>query len=46
VIEVYEPEPHKAEQQELPEEYWEELFSDPPLPAGTTSQAIIDELNR
>ena len=35
VIEVYEPKLRKAEITDLPDEYWDDLFSDPPLPSGT-----------
>ncbi len=46
VIEVYEPQTTKSESTELPDEYWEALFSqEPMLPAGSTSQAVIDDRN-
>ena len=43
VIEYYEPKIRPAENSDLPDEYWDDLFSEPMLPGGGSSQAIIDE---
>ncbi|MGB7209038.1 MAG: hypothetical protein WBD27_10290 [Pyrinomonadaceae bacterium] len=46
VIEDYEPVKSMNASGDLPDEYWEELFSQTPiLPAGSTSQAVVDERN-
>lgn len=42
VIEVYEPVEREQVNSDLPEEYWEELFSQPQLP----SSAVIDAFNK
>ncbi|MGD9563668.1 MAG: hypothetical protein AB7F88_16200 [Pyrinomonadaceae bacterium] len=44
VIEVYEPAEKKAVSTDLPDEYWDELFSERMLPRERSgSQAIIEE---
>ncbi len=46
VIDDYEPIKKRINGNDLPEAYWEDLFSDPPLPRGhSASQAIVDERN-
>ncbi len=46
VVESEEPKLTKPKKNDLPESFWDDLFSQRPiLPAGSTSQAIIDERN-
>lgn len=35
----------KTDSSDLPDEYWDELFSGPMLPNNAGSQAVIDERN-
>lgn len=44
VIEVCEPETLKPPREELPEEYWEDLFSEESiLEAGETGRAVVSD---
>lgn len=45
-IEAVEPASEGSQEADLPQEYWEELFSQTPvLPALSASQAVIDDRN-
>jgi hypothetical protein len=44
IIEVYEPAPKNVPSGgDLPDEYWEDLFSDPPIPSSVIDKAIREE---
>ena len=45
VIENNEPVETVSESNDLPDSYWEDLFSEPQLPGNAASQAVIDERN-
>ena len=45
-VKDHEPQPAKRKKRDLPQSYWDDLFSDPPLPTShSASQAVIDERN-
>ncbi len=41
----HEPPEETALKSDLPDEYWDDLFSEPMLPNNAASQAVIDERN-
>lgn len=43
VIEVYGPEERKQGESDLPDEYWDELFSQPKLPSSVVINAFNKE---
>ncbi|HMU34081.1 MAG TPA: hypothetical protein PKC89_09475 [Pyrinomonadaceae bacterium] len=45
VIEDHEPAETKPRSHDLPDEYWDDLFSERMLPNNAGSQAVIDERN-
>ena len=45
-VQTRQPKSKKTKNDGLPESFWDELFSQRPiLPAGSTSQAVIDDRN-
>lgn len=43
IIEGSEPKLRKPEITELPDEFWDGLFSQPQLPRGTSIKAVLDD---
>ena len=44
-VKDHEPQSAKRKKSDLPQSYWDDLFADPPLPSGTTIQAVLDDRN-
>lgn len=43
VIEVYEPVKEETHGGDLPDEYWDDLFSEPPIPSSLIDKALREE---